>query len=111
MKKFRTIIILLLITGMIGGMIKWFIADQGWTDSEAYRAMIVKSVSTGNNKRLKKAIERQRGRCTLAYIGGCILWSKQPNVQLLPIYLRFKGCLVKMSDIHLLRPVLAHRPN
>ena len=77
MKKIRTVIILLLVMLIAGGMIRAFAASSGGVDfaSEEYQAMIAKSLlSTGNNQRLKNAIEKaKRGEeITIAYIGGSI---------------------------------------
>lgn len=123
MKKFRTIIILLLITGMIGGMIKpVYAADPELDyDSEAYRAMIVKSLlSTGNNKRLKKAIEKaKRGEdVTLAYIGGSITQGAgaspiNTNCYAYQSYLRFKELFGKDGgdNIHFIKAGVGGTPS
>lgn len=90
-------------------MIRAFAASSGGVDfaSEEYQAMIAKSLlSTGNNQRLKNAIEKaKRGEeITIAYIGGSITQGQEPVLSI-PIVMpinpicALKRCLGKMVVI------------
>ncbi|MFY9393856.1 MAG: SGNH/GDSL hydrolase family protein [Halanaerobiales bacterium] len=123
MKKIRTVIILLLVMLIAGGMIRAFAASSGGVDfaSEEYQAMIAKSLlSTGNNQRLKNAIEKaKRGEeITIAYIGGSITQGAgaspiNTNCYAYQSYLRFKEMFGKDGgdNIHFIKAGVGGTPS
>lgn len=123
MKKFRTVIFLLLIIIMLIGLVNTVYAENPGIDfaSEEYRAMIARSLlSTGNNRRLKTAIEKaKRGEdVTIAYIGGSITQGAgaspiNTNCYAYQSYLKFKEMFGKDGgdNIHFIKAGVGGTPS